>query len=297
MKTIYEDQFFAVFENPASLSPAFLATQATGVPNDAKGIFGALRLAESQILGISDPFLPATKTPTVSHRNPAWKILPVPDWGSAQRAPDGMIITISKPSNGWVVFEDAWHPDWKARIDGKPAQVLAGVGAMPCVQVQEGDREVTFEFRPPWWYLACCVTSSAGWLAALAGLVVFRRPRVTTTPIVPAKISRTLIARPLAIVPTYTEASTLPRILDAILESRPDLEVLVVDDASPDGTAEIARTHAEFGKRVHLMERAGKLGLGSAYKEGFDWAAKKGFDAVRRNRRRLVARSGGYVLR
>lgn len=280
LKTIFEDEFFAVFENPSSLSPAFLATQATGVPSDAKGIFAALKLTESQILGISDPFLPATKTPTVSTEVRPGKFLPVPGWGSAQRVPDGMNITISKPSNGWVVFEDAWHPDWKARIDGRPAQVLAGVGAMPCVQVQEGDREVRFEFRPPWWYLACCVTSSAGWIAGVLGLAVFRRPKLTAAPFPATEISRESIGRPLAIVPTYNEASTLPRILDAILSARPDLQVLVVDDASPDGTAEIARTHAEFGKRVHLMERAGKLGLGSAYKEGFDWAAKKGFDAV-----------------
>jgi dolichol-phosphate mannosyltransferase len=55
--------------------------------------------------------------------------------------------------------------------------------------------------------------------------------------------------------------------------------VLVIDDASPDGTAAIARNHPLFGKRLFLLERKGKLGLGSAYREGFRWAAGHGYDS------------------
>jgi dolichol-phosphate mannosyltransferase len=60
----------------------------------------------------------------------------------------------------------------------------------------------------------------------------------------------------------------------------PGVEVLVVDDASPDGTAGIVEDQPEFGSRIHLLRRAGKLGLASAYKEGFAWALQRNFDAV-----------------
>jgi dolichol-phosphate mannosyltransferase len=59
-----------------------------------------------------------------------------------------------------------------------------------------------------------------------------------------------------------------------------DLHVLVVDDASPDGTAQQGRTHGEFGRRLHLLERSGKQGLGSAYRAGFVWAVERTYTVV-----------------
>jgi len=58
------------------------------------------------------------------------------------------------------------------------------------------------------------------------------------------------------------------------------VQILVVDDGSPDGTAGIVKSLPEFGSRVHLMERPEKMGLASAYKDGFQWALKRDFDAV-----------------
>jgi dolichol-phosphate mannosyltransferase len=85
------------------------------------------------------------------------------------------------------------------------------------------------------------------------------------------------IARPLLVVPTYNEASNMASLIDDVTSLLPSLELLVVDDASPDGTAAAVRAHPLFGSRVHLMERPGKLGLGTAYHDGFRWGLERGY--------------------
>ena len=84
--------------------------------------------------------------------------------------------------------------------------------------------------------------------------------------------------RALVIVPTYNERENLPRIVPQILEQDPRLEVLVVDDGSPDGTGQLADALAAAEPRVHVVHRAGKLGLGTAYVAGFRFAIEHGFD-------------------
>lgn len=84
--------------------------------------------------------------------------------------------------------------------------------------------------------------------------------------------------RTLVIVPTYNERENLPRLIPLVLAQDPALDVLVVDDASPDGTAEVARRLEEASPgRVHLLEREGKLGLGPAYLAGFRWGLARGY--------------------
>jgi dolichol-phosphate mannosyltransferase len=82
------------------------------------------------------------------------------------------------------------------------------------------------------------------------------------------------------IVPTYNEVENIARLVPEILAQDPGLDVLVVDDASPDGTARAVQALPEFGDRVRLVERAGKLGLGSAYIAGFRWALEEGYPLV-----------------
>lgn len=84
----------------------------------------------------------------------------------------------------------------------------------------------------------------------------------------------------LVIVPTYDERENLPAIVPQILAQDPRLEVLVVDDGSPDGTGELADELAAREPRVHAIHRAGKLGLGTAYIEGFRWAIDRGYELV-----------------
>lgn len=86
--------------------------------------------------------------------------------------------------------------------------------------------------------------------------------------------------RPLLVLPTYNEALSLPGVLARLFALPCALHVLVVDDGSPDGTAGLVRAHADFGQRLFLVERAGKQGLGSAYREGFRWALERGYTAV-----------------
>jgi dolichol-phosphate mannosyltransferase len=86
--------------------------------------------------------------------------------------------------------------------------------------------------------------------------------------------------RVLVIVPTYNERFNIARIIPAILAQDPSLEILVVDDASPDGTGAIVDAIAASNARVHILHRAGKLGLGTAYIAGFRWALERKYDLV-----------------
>ncbi|MFJ2978257.1 polyprenol monophosphomannose synthase [Curtobacterium sp. NPDC087082] len=84
-------------------------------------------------------------------------------------------------------------------------------------------------------------------------------------------------ATALVIVPTYNEAENVRTIAAAVLSALPDAHLLVVDDASPDGTADLVRQLAATDDRVHLLERSGKLGLGTAYVAGFRWGLERGY--------------------
>jgi dolichol-phosphate mannosyltransferase len=84
-------------------------------------------------------------------------------------------------------------------------------------------------------------------------------------------------ATALVIVPTYNEAENVRTIAAAVLGALPDAHLLVVDDASPDGTGDLVRQLAAADDRVHLLERSGKLGLGTAYVAGFRWGLERGY--------------------
>lgn len=86
--------------------------------------------------------------------------------------------------------------------------------------------------------------------------------------------------RALVVIPTYNEAPNLPSIVPLVLENDPRLEVLVIDDNSPDGTGQIADRLAQESPRVHVVHRSGKLGLGTAYLAGFKWALERHYDYV-----------------
>jgi dolichol-phosphate mannosyltransferase len=86
------------------------------------------------------------------------------------------------------------------------------------------------------------------------------------------------LSRALVIVPTYNERENLPRIVPLILGQDPRIEVLIVDDGSPDGTGALADALAKTEPRVNVIHRAGKLGLGTAYVAGFRWGLERGYD-------------------
>jgi dolichol-phosphate mannosyltransferase len=82
----------------------------------------------------------------------------------------------------------------------------------------------------------------------------------------------------LIVVPTYNERDNIPGITDRLLPALPGAEILFVDDNSPDGTGALLDEMAAADPRVHVMHRAGKLGLGTAYVEGFGWGLARGYD-------------------
>jgi dolichol-phosphate mannosyltransferase len=84
----------------------------------------------------------------------------------------------------------------------------------------------------------------------------------------------------LIIIPTYNERDNLPRLIEAIFATIADVHILVVDDNSPDGTGGLADEIATRDPRVHVMHRAGKLGLGTAYIAGFKWALARDYPLV-----------------
>mgnify|MGYP003306620572 CR=1 FL=1 len=82
----------------------------------------------------------------------------------------------------------------------------------------------------------------------------------------------------LVIIPTYNEIENISNIIDAVMSQRVNFDVLIIDDGSPDGTAEIVRKkQLEYPERVFLEERKGKLGLGTAYIHGFKWALLRNY--------------------
>ena len=84
----------------------------------------------------------------------------------------------------------------------------------------------------------------------------------------------------LVIIPTYNERENIARIIDAALAQDPSVNVLVVDDGSPDGTGQIADGIAAGSRRVHVLHRPQKQGLGTAYVSGFRWALERDFEYI-----------------
>ena len=88
------------------------------------------------------------------------------------------------------------------------------------------------------------------------------------------------VGRTVVIIPTYNEKDALPLITARVRATVPEVDILVVDDNSPDGTGAIADALAAADDHIHVMHRLGKGGLGAAYLAGFAWALQEGYDAV-----------------
>ena len=90
----------------------------------------------------------------------------------------------------------------------------------------------------------------------------------------------TALPKVLVVIPTYNEAENTPRLVPEVLRQSSNLDILIVDDGSPDGTASIVKDIMTTNPRVHLIERKGKQGLGTAYVVGFRYAIQHGYDLV-----------------
>ena len=85
----------------------------------------------------------------------------------------------------------------------------------------------------------------------------------------------------LIIIPTYNEKENIEKIILKVFSLDIDFDILIVDDGSPDGTADIVKKiQKSYSKNLHIVERTGKLGLGTAYIYGFEWALKNNYDYI-----------------
>jgi len=110
-----------------------------------------------------------------------------------------------------------------------------------------------------------------------------RMQTVATVPIdqpSQATRQRVPVSKPLIIIPTYNEAENLPLLLHQIFEYVPQVDVLIVDDNSPDGTGQLAERLQQGNIHLKVLHRPGKLGLGTAYITGFKYAVEHGYDAA-----------------
>ncbi len=315
---VYENEFFTILENPSCLAPGFLARNYVSIPRNSYAYssadLGLLRLyflpVELTGVEMSDPALAGVMNPqngevelTASFRDREGEPFRVMDSNSLRReGPSQMRLSLSGDPV-WFSVTQAWHPDWKVRIDGAPAELHRVSLALPGFRATPGSREATLSFEPPAWTSFVVLLGLIGWTGSLGGAAYLRfgpTPKKwkkwwegeETEIEAPAErvVSRkkeergqgstAKIQKFLVILPTYNEGEMIERVLEEILTKAPGAEILVVDDNSPDGTATKVRKATPFGKKIHLLERPGKAGLGSAYKEGFQWALKRGYDAV-----------------
>jgi dolichol-phosphate mannosyltransferase len=95
------------------------------------------------------------------------------------------------------------------------------------------------------------------------------------------EIQKIMTTKRLVIIPTFNEKENAEAIVRKVLGLSMPFDMLIIDDGSPDGTAQIVKNlQLEFGHRLHLVERAGKQGLGTAYITGFKWALERGYEHI-----------------
>ncbi|MBK9475926.1 MAG: polyprenol monophosphomannose synthase [Tetrasphaera sp.] len=92
--------------------------------------------------------------------------------------------------------------------------------------------------------------------------------------------TRAPLTKVAVLIPTYNERENVPLIVGRVRATTPEVDVVILDDASPDGTGEVADALAAKDPQVHVVHREGKAGLGAAYLHGFAWARERGYDAV-----------------
>ncbi|MBA3487964.1 MAG: polyprenol monophosphomannose synthase [Longispora sp.] len=101
-----------------------------------------------------------------------------------------------------------------------------------------------------------------------------------TTPSSPAEEGYPGVGRVLVVIPTYNELENIRLIVDRVRRATPQVDILIADDNSPDGTGAVADDLAAADAQVNVLHRAGKEGLGAAYIAGFSWAKERNYDAV-----------------
>jgi len=318
---VFESNNITILENRTSLFPAFLAHDYVSYPSQSylsspamlqlSGLnFLGVETSQTEsnsfgLAGISSGGEEVQLTPEYRDRT-GRPFLPIPL--TRPRADNFGRITLILPAGhdgGWLAMTEAWHPDWRAFIDGIEKPTTRVAGALLGVRVHVGDQIIDLRFKQPAWYLVATSIGCLSWIIGIIVLLVARSKRCPEgfrkwwagdqiafqdekqaakknfiSRHSPKYSASQDIQKPLVILPTFNEVEMIQAALDEILAKVPGVDILVVDDGSPDGTATKVKGHSAFKKRVHILERPGKAGLGSAYRAAFQWALKMGYDAV-----------------
>jgi dolichol-phosphate mannosyltransferase len=318
--TVFENPFFTVLENPNSLAPGFFAKNYVSIPPSRYEYCGAvLGLVRLYFLPVEVPGIEMNDTTLAGIMNPENGEVELTAGfrdkeGEPFRLLDSSTCLHEGPNiwkispqgqSGWLMLTQAWHPDWHVFADGVKSDLRRIALAFTGIRIGEGVREVSFVFSPPLWVSLSLGLGLGSWICVLGGVAYLRFSTSSTnlkkwwegedlefdSPI-QANTRKTISVvkekharnekpeKPLVILPTYNESEMIQAALDEVLEKASNVDVLVVDDGSPDGTASKVKTHSMYGKRIHILERPGKAGLGSAYRAAFQWALKMGYDAV-----------------
>ena len=292
---VFENEHFVILDNPDSLYPAAYSKyfmDLDGTPEEiaarslAAAAGGLLVVSARTRFGDSEGLI---RSKELQLATPMSKL----SQDAVQRRTTEAIEIDQSGEAGWLVIPEAYHRDWRAVRAGHDLELAKAYGALIAIRLDGKPGKIALSFKSPWWYSASVWTALAGWLGVIGVLTLEKLvlvPARWRTPWLGAPRAQPMVlpsaskrvneapSRVLAIIPTYNEASGIDSILNRVLNANHGLEMVVIDDNSPDQTAQVVRAHQAFGRRVHLLERARKLGLGSAYKEGFRWAMERGFD-------------------
>lgn len=301
----FDSEYIKVLENKDSLAPAFIAREYIAMDQGTEAMSPGFLDAAGKINAAPIELGPNERTFAfmagagsaqngiqISQKyaqSPGAPFRRVP-FALPRTNPQQMVFDPYGTREGWLIVAEAWHPDWRAYSDGAQVPVFKAFGGLMAVPLGRTNGSIEFVFSPPRWYDLAVWISGLSWAGVLGMLLIMPLPfipkrwkdwwtgmnkkaPVITPPATP-------VSKAVVIIPTYNERDTINKALDLVLGLSRKLDVLVVDDGSPDGTADVVRSRLEFNKRVHLLEGKEKSGLGSAYRRGFQWAIKRGYDAA-----------------
>ena len=303
--TGFDSEYIRVLENKDSLAPAFVAREYIAMDPDTEALAPGFLDAAGRInavpleLGPNErnfPFLAGTGS-TQNGIQIAQKYAQGPgapfqrvSFSTPRKDPSRMSFDPFGTREGWLVVTEAWHPDWRAYSDGTQIPIFKAFGGLMAVPLGRTNGPIEFVFSPPRWYDLAVWISGLSWAGVLGMLLIM------PLPFIPKRWKnwwtgankQTLLITPpvgtidkvVVVIPTYNERESINKAIDLVLGLPRQADVLVVDDGSPDGTAGVVRARPEFNKRIFLLEGKGKAGLGTAYRRGFQWAVKNGYQAA-----------------
>ena len=303
--TGFDSEYIKILENKDSLAPAFVAREYIAMDPDTEEMAAAFLDAAGRInaapieLGPNERNFPMLAgTGTVANgiqiaqkyaQAPGAPFQRVP-FSQLRKDPSKMVFDPFGAREGWLVVTEAWHPDWKASSGGESVPIFKAFGGLMAIPLGRTNGPIEFVFSPPRWYDLAVWVSGLSWAGVLGMLLIMPLPFIPRrwkdwwtgankkTPDI--KPPTGAVTKAVVVIPTYNERESINKALDLVLNLPRAVDVLVVDDGSPDGTADVVRSRPEFNKRVFLLEGKGKAGLGTAYRRGFQWATKNGYEAA-----------------